>query len=280
MSATILTPAILLAPFDQPDDMTETSIDKAADILWTTRVAQGRLAALPADCRPATLDAGYAVQAAMAALAGQATAGWKIAATSAAGQKHIGVTEPLAGRLFANFILPDGASLAAAPLQMQVVEAEFAFRLGHDLPARAVPYEIGEVRAAIADMHLAIEIPDARFEPFDTIGPAQIAADDAFAAWFVLGPQVMGWEALDLPNQNVRVLKNGKVAAEGKGANALGDPCLALTWLANERAKRGPALKAGDIITTGTCITPLHVDAGDAIVAEFPGLGRVALQLT
>ncbi len=260
--------------------MTETSINKAAGILWKTRLAQGRLAALPAECKPATPDEGYAVQAAMAALAGQATIGWKIAATSAAGQKHIGVTEPLAGRLFADFVLPDGASLPAAPLQMRVVEAEFAFRLGADLPARAVPYEISEVRAAIADLHLAIEIPDARFVPFETIGPAQIAADDAFAAWFVLGPKVMGWERLDLPNQPVRVTKNGKVAAEGKGANALGDPCLALTWLANERAKRGPVLKAGDIITTGTCITPLHIDAGDAILAEFPGLGEVAVKLT
>ena len=260
--------------------MDAAAIDKAAKILWQARLNQGRVAALPADCRPGLLSEGYAIQDAMIANAGQSVFGWKIAATSAAGQKHIGVTEPLAGRLFGGFILPDGANLPAARLQMRVVEAEFAFRLGRDLPARANPYGIAEVYAAIADLHLALEVPDARFEPFDGIGPAQIAADDAFAAWFILGPVVKNWAGLNLPDQPVRVFKNGKVAAEGKGSNALGDPQLALTWLANERAKRGSGLKAGDVITTGTCITPLAIAPGDAIIAEFTELGRVAITFT
>lgn len=260
--------------------MDAAGINKAAEILWHARLKQSRVRALPADCKPASLGDGYAVQDAMADRAGQPLFGWKIAATSVAGQRHIGVSEPLAGRLFADFVLPDGACLPAAPLQMRVVEAEFAFRLGRDLGARAAPYDMAEVCAAIADLHLAIEIPDARFEPFDTIGPAQITADDAFAAWFVLGPAVRDWPKFDLPSQPVRVSKNGKVAAEGKGANALGDPRQALTWLANERAKRGDGLKAGEVITTGTCITPLGISPGDAIVAEFTGLGRVSMTLS
>ena len=69
---------------------------------------------------------------------GQKTAGWKIAATSEAGQRHIGVSEPLAGRLFADFILPDGARRDAGPMHMRVVEAEFAFRFGRDLPPRGI----------------------------------------------------------------------------------------------------------------------------------------------
>lgn len=265
--------------------MNAAAINKAASILWDARLAQSRLSALPADCKPATLADGYAVQDAMAAFVGQPIFGWKIAATSAAGQKHIGVTEPLAGRLFVDFVLRDGASLPAAPLQMRVVEAEFAFRMGRDLGPRTGKYEMDEVCAAVADLHLAIEIPDARFEPFDTIGPAQIVADDAFASWFVLGPKVKSpgvksWAEIDLPNQPVRVLKNGQIAAEGKGANALGDPRLALTWLANERVMRGSGLKAGEIITTGTCITPLEIAPGDAIMAEFLGLGQVSVTLS
>ena len=112
------------------------------------------------------------------------------------------------------------------------------------------------------------------------IGPAQIAADNTFAAWFVLGPKVEGWEKVDLPHQPVRVWKNKAVAAEGTGANALGDPRLALTWFANERSKRGGGLKAGEIITTGTCITPLEIASGDAIVADFTGLGQVSVTLS
>ncbi len=126
----------------------------------------------------------------MVASAAQPVSGWKIAATSKAGQAHIGVTEPLAGRLFKNFILADGARLPAAPLHMKVMEAEFAFRMARDLLPRSATYEQAEVCDAVAALHLAIEVPDARFERFAEIGPAQIVADDAFASWFLLGQQV------------------------------------------------------------------------------------------
>jgi len=257
--------------------MDQSHIAQAADFLWRTRIEQRRIESLPDALRPRTLTDGYAIQDAMVASAAQPVAGWKIAATSKAGQAHIGVTEPLAGRLFKNFILEDGARLPAAPLHMKVMEAEFAFRMARDLPPRSAAYEQAEVCEAVAALHLAIEVPDARFEHFAEIGPAQIAADDAFASWFLLGRQVPNWRHLDLSTQRVRAVNNGAVAAEGTGANVLGDPRLALTWLANHLAQRDIGLKAGDIITTGTCITPPTIAPGDRVVAEFTGLGQVTV---
>jgi len=257
--------------------MDQSRIAQAADFLWRTRIEQRRIEALPDHLRPRTLAEGYAIQDAMVASAAQPVSGWKIAATSKAGQAHIGVTEPLAGRLFKNFILEDGASLAAAPLHMKVMEAEFAFRMARDLPPRSAAYEQAEVCDAVAALHLAIEVPDARFESFADIGPAQIAADDAFASWFLLGPQVPDWRRLDLPSQRVRAVSNGTVAAEGAGANVLGDPRIALTWLANHLAQRGLGLKADDIVTTGTCTKPPTIAPGDRVIAEFAGLGQVTV---
>jgi 2-keto-4-pentenoate hydratase len=257
--------------------MDQSHIAQAADFLWRTRVEQRRIEALPDHLRPHTLAEGYAIQDAMVATAAQPVSGWKIAATSKAGQEHIGVTEPLAGRLFKTFILEDGARLPAAPLHMKVMEAEFAFRMGRDLPPRAAPYEQREACDAVGALHLAIEVPDARFERFAEIGPAQIVADDAFASWFLLGAEVHDWRRIDLSTQRVRATKNGVLAAEGIGANALGDPRIALTWIANHLAQRGIGLKHGDIITTGTCITPLAIAPGDQVVAEFIGLGRVTV---
>jgi len=257
--------------------MKETAAMEAAGILWQARLEGRRLAELPAHCRPASLAEGYAVQDAMTVLARQTVFGWKIAATSAAGQRHIGVNEPLAGRLFADFVLKDGAVLSAGPMLMRVAEAEFAFRLGRDLPSRSATYPVEEVMKAVAGLHLAIEVPDARFEHFANAGPAQIAADDAFAAWFVLGPEVADWPGIDLPRQPVRMMRNGVVAGEGHGADALGDPRIALTWLANERSKRGGGLKAGEIVTTGTCLTPVAVASGDRLIADFPGLGKLGV---
>ena len=257
--------------------MDQSRIEQAAALLWRTRLEQKRIDALPDHLRPRSLAEGYAIQDAMVAVAAQPVSGWKIAATSKAGQEHIGVTEPLAGRLFKTFILEDGARLPAAPLHMKVMEAEFAFRMARDLKPRGAAYEQVEVCDAAAALHLAIEVPDARFERFAEIGPAQIVADDAFASWFLLGPEVRDWRRLDLAAQRVRATKNGALAAEGTGANALGDPRIALTWLANHLARRGIGLKQGDIVTTGTCITPLTIAPGDQVVAEFIGLGRVTV---
>jgi 2-keto-4-pentenoate hydratase len=255
--------------------MDEATITRAAEILWHARLECRRIDALPPDCRPQTLAEGYAVQDAMVALTGQKVVGWKIAATSAAGQRHIGIDEPLGGRLFADFVLKDGALLPAAPLHMRVAEAEFAFRLGRDLGPGKAPYDIGAVCDAVADVHLAIEVPDARFERFAEVGPAQIAADDAFAAWFVLGPRVTNWRNVDFSRHPVHAIKNGKIAREGSGGNVLGDPRAALTWLVNDRVKRGGGLQAGEIVTTGTCVTPLEIDAGDKVIADFGDLGQV-----
>ncbi|HEV8390471.1 MAG TPA: fumarylacetoacetate hydrolase family protein [Dongiaceae bacterium] len=256
--------------------MDQSHIAQAADFLWRTRIEQRRIEALPDHLRPPSLAEGYAIQDAMVAIAAQPVSGWKIAATSKAGQDHIGVTEPLAGRLFKSFILQDGARLPATPLHMKVIEAEFAFRMGRDLAPRDAAYGQTDVCDAVAALHLAIEVPDARFERFAEIGPAQIVADDAFASWFLLGAEVRDWRRLDLSMQRVRVLKNGTVVAEGAGANALGDPRIALTWLANHLSQRGIGLKHGDIVTTGTCTTPAAIGPGDHMVAEFAGLGRVA----
>lgn len=257
--------------------MDQSQIEEAAILLWRTRLERRRIEALPPHLRPHSLAEGYAIQDAMAAIAAEPVSGWKIAATSKAGQEHIGVAEPLAGRLFTRFVLADGARLSAGPLHMKVVEAEFAFRLGRALPPREAIYEQREVCDAVAALHLAIEVPDARFERFAEIGPAQIVADDAFASWFLLGQEVPNWRQLDLSTQRVIILKNGTLAIEGIGANALGDPRIALTWLANHLAQRGIGLKPGDIVTTGTCITPASIAPGDRMTAEFTGLGRVTV---
>src|ERR1700754_4243603 len=146
--------------------MKPADLQRAAETLWQIRRDGRRIDHLPTELRPGTLAEGYDIQDAMVAVAGQPVYGWKIAATSAAGQKHIGVTEPLSGRLFRDFVLPDGAHRPAANMHMRVAEAEFAFKMARSLPQRGREYTVDEVCEAVAGMYLAIEIPDARFQVF------------------------------------------------------------------------------------------------------------------
>ena len=70
--------------------MTDTKSDAAAQAIWKAWSGHHLIDGLPEACRPSTAADGYAVQEALARLAGAQPVGWKIAATSAAGQKHIG----------------------------------------------------------------------------------------------------------------------------------------------------------------------------------------------
>jgi 2-keto-4-pentenoate hydratase len=252
--------------------------EQAADLLWTAWREGRRLESLPAACRPGTVEDGYDVQDALAARHGGRRLGWKIAATSSDGQRHIGVREPLGGRLFTAFAHDDDACLPAGGLHMRVAEAEFAFRLGAGLPPRGRPYDTDEVMGAAAALYLAIEVPDSRYQDFAAIGAPQLVADDACAGFFVLGADVAEWRSVDLAGHPVTAYRNGDVAARGSGANVLGDPRIALTWLANDRAKRGSGLEAGDVVTTGTCVKPVVIGAGDHVVMDFGPFGCVQVR--
>ena len=59
----------------------------------------------------------------------------------------------------------------------------------------------------------------------------------------------------------------------------LGGPLIAMHWIANELCAYGPGLAEGDVVTTGTCIVPLPVKAGERIEADFGEFGRVGVAL-
>ena len=59
----------------------------------------------------------------------------------------------------------------------------------------------------------------------------------------------------------------------------LGDPRLALTWLANELIAQGQFLARGDVVITGTSVVPVPVSPGDVVTADFGALGTVQARL-
>ena len=71
----------------------------------------------------------------------------------------------------------------------------------------------------------------------------------------------------------------GGVRRDGIGANVLGDPRTALTWLVNELSALGLTLAAGAVVTTGTCLVPLEIQPGDRVAMDFGPLGRVEARL-
>ncbi len=256
--------------------MDASEAEEAAQMIWGAWSAGEVIPELPEGCRPMNDAEGHQVQAVLARIARQDTEGWKIAATSQAGQQHINVPGPMAGRLLAKFVRPDGAELDLSSNRMGVMEAEFVFRFGKNIPVQDAPYSPAEVLEAVDQLRLGIEIPDSRYIDFTRVGSAQLLADNACASWMVLGPEVTAdWREQDLANHEVHVFKNGDAVAQGVGRNVLDGPLKALTWLVNDLQQRKQMLYRHQFVTTGTCVTPVPIAPGDTVVADFGEFGQM-----
>jgi len=255
----------------------ENQIRAASRMLAGHWRAGTKLDVLESSLRPQTRAEGYAIQAALESSSSGKLFGWKIAATSEAGQKHINVGGPMAGRILSDTVIADGGTASMRGNEMRVGEPEFAFRMARDLPSRSSSYGVDEVLAAVDTLHPAIEIPDSRFSDFVSAGEAQLIADNACAHLFVLGPPATAnWRPMDLVEQRPEITLRGQRYV-GHGKNVLGDPRVALAWLANELRALGITLRAGEVVTTGTCHPPLPIQAGDHLAADFAVLGKVSV---
>ena len=155
--------------------------------------------------------------------------------------------------------------------EMRVAEPEFAFRMRcRSAAAHPRPTPCSEVLDAVDTLHPAIEIPDSRFADFVSAGAAQIIADNACAHLFVLGPaDDARTGARSIWSRRSRSSRCAASNITGHGKNVLGDPRVALTWLANELRQLGVTLKAGQVVTTGTCHPPLPIQSGDLLRGRF-----------
>jgi 2-keto-4-pentenoate hydratase len=256
--------------------VTDEQQQAASDTLWSLWQHGRRITALTDGHRPLTREDGYAIQARLERRSAFPLFGWKIAATSRAGQEHIAVDGPMAGRLLAEQVFEHSSQLRFGSNHMRVAEAEFAFRMAVDLPPRPRRYAVDEVLASVATLHPAIEIPDSRYVDFTAVGASQLIADNACAHNFVLGPAAPGiWRSINLAAHSVLGSVAGQLEREGIGSNVLGDPRDALTWLVNELSRLNVSVRAGQVVTTGTCLVPLPIAPGDHVRCDFGALGVV-----
>lgn len=243
----------------------------SADILIAAR-KEGTIVTLPE--LPASLDESYAVLDAIIERIGNPVFGWKVAFTNAAVMERMKTDEPAFGPLFEEWVYRSGEAVPTPENCLRRIECEYAFRMANALPARGARYTTKEVAAAVASLHPAIEIVHSRVDGALDIGARALIADHCVNFAFIYGVGVSDWRGLDLVGQRVRLSVDGETAAEGSGAEVLGDPLQSLTWLVNRLSSRGVGVSAGAFVTTGSCTGMHPVPRRCTLVADFGPLGR------
>jgi len=228
----------------------------------------------------ASLEDGYRLQRAVTERWGDEIAGWKVGATAVQVQKLFGVSEPAYGPVFANTVHRSAARLPARSFHHLMLESEFVFRFGSDLPGRPAPYSRTEILAAVDALIPAFEIVSPRFRGLTTARFPEVVADFCANGGAVLGDPVKDWRDLNLPAHAVKLFLDGSLRQEGVGAAVLGDPVNVLEWFVNTFRKQGLTLAKGQFVMTGT-LTGIHApEPGQPAVADFGDLGKVEVIFT
>jgi 2-keto-4-pentenoate hydratase len=246
--------------------------------LIDARISGGKMKIYPGPT-PLGEEAAFAIQSAVRERLGWKHAGWKIGCTSERAQKALKTDGPFPGPVYAERLYPSGAHLETLAENSRVTEPEIAFTMTSDLPRRDRNYGVDEVLAAVASAHPAIEIVNPRCpKGFDDVVEWYIA-DGGLNHALVLGDAVKPLVREDYAKLTVNVAVNGEQKYSGLGANALGGPELALTWLANDLNAKGLYLRAGDVVTTGVITEVFETNIGDEVIADYDKLGTVMVRL-
>lgn len=230
---------------------------------------------LTADDPDAQVAFGYSVQRLLTEAAkesGRRVVGAKIGLTSEAVQKQLGVDRPDFGVLFADMARFEDQPIEPADLLQPKIEAEVAFVLGADLDGPDLTLD--QVRAAVDTAVAALEIVDSRIAGWD-IRLVDTIADNASSGLYVLGGDPRPLGELDLPGAAMTMTAGGEVVSTGRGAACLGDPCMALLWLARTAREFGAPLRAGDLVLSGALGPMVPVAANTIYEATIGGLGTV-----
>lgn len=246
----------------------EAVLMETANLLMDARRTQRPMEKLPAELCPASLAEAYVVQDTMAAAYG-AIGGWKVGAPTVD-------AEPMFAPMPKALIAPSGVVMRA--VRYRGLEAEVAFLLGRDLPARSQAYTRDEVLAAVRSCHPAIEVLESGLIDPVTADRMSMIGDLQMHGGFVYGAGVPDWQSIDFMREMVTLAVDGSVRVEKTGSNTSGDLLRLLPYLANEAAVRTGGLRAGQWITTGSWTGNIQAMARSSVDVVFSTIGRVGVR--
>ncbi len=256
--------------------MSDDQIRELANILIEARESVRALAPLPDELVPADAAEANRVDDLVAEQSGWPVLGWKIGCTSKHAQELLGSDGPFAGRVYT--LLESGTQVGPDVLAVDPhLEGEFAFTMATDLAPTGGPLDPADVLAAVGAVRPAIEMVGGRFADFFGTPLNLLIADGGANTLLVAGPESPMPSADELVATQATMTVGDDQTGAGTGADVLDGPFSALCWLVDHLSGRGIALKAGQVITTGTATQVSPLPSGATATATLSGIGSVSV---
>ena len=201
--------------------------------------------------------------------------GYKVGLTNPAAQQRFGVPHPVTGTIFeATLRLRDGEEVPARFGAVPVVEADLLVRVRDEGINAARTHE--EVLRHVDQVIPFIELPDLVMPPTRLDGPNLLAINVGARLGVSGAPMPVRADAefaAALASMTVTMTDDtGKELARAPGTALLGHPLNVMPWLAEDLAKRGKKLQAGDIVSLGGFSAALPAEAGRRYTVRYEGL--------
>lgn len=254
--------------------MSDELVRQIADHLWSARQSCQAVAPVRERLAPGGVETAYRIQKANIdrhVANGARRVGRKIGLTSKAVQQQLGVDSPDFGVLLDTMAWHgDVVEIPVKGMIAPRIEAEIAIILSADIVA--IPTS-GDLRPFIASVAASAEIVDSAIANW-TINILDTVADNASSGRFALGTGKPYSHDMDLPARQMVLRRDGETISTGAGAATLGDPLIALAWLAETAIAFGDPLRAGDIILSGALgpMTPFVPATYEIEIDGFPKL--------
>lgn len=262
-----------------PHQPAQINVDEVVRSLMLARHQRTPVPMPPALGQGMSQDHAYELQrlhtAAMLSRFGGRVLGTKLGGGDMAAMAAHGLSGPFRGPIFSAFTHDSPARLRRDDFFACVVEAEIAVVISDDIGGHPDLPERDVLVRAIGAVIPSIEIADSRYSDYDKCPAAAILADLGFAGAWVRGAAVSDWKDIDLRGLPVRLLVNGVEVRSGIGSRAMGDPLETLSVMVADLGRHGEKLRAGQIVSTGTCTLPYLAQRGESLVADFGPLGQV-----
>jgi 2-keto-4-pentenoate hydratase len=250
-----------------PEEHFMTS-SRTADLLVTARQNAGTVPWR--DILPRNREQAFAVQDATLATIGP-VAGWKVG-VSASG------AEPSCAPLPAACLLASGVTLSGPQWRMRGIEVEVALRLVRDIHPQGKLLTSHELSGACDAVLPVIEVLESRLDDRQGEPLAQLADLLSHGALVLGEPSTLAPGQLDLKMLDARLAFNGEQVANTHGGNPAQDVWALFAWLAQHAEQRGQPLRAGQIVTTGSCTGMLMAPPDALVQAEVAGIGAIKVQ--